>query len=208
MHTVWILGGALFLFALWMFEVDDRWIVAGGLALLAWSFNSVVAARNAVDKAFASVSVMLKKRFDLVPNLVDSVQRYVEHESEVLEEVTRLRAEAGASALSPEQASDLDGRLDRALARLLATAEGYPDLKASENFQQLQRALNEVEEQISAARRTYNAAVKHYDDALHMFPTNVLARLAGFTARPYFEIPEGHDAPPAVGARFRAGRNA
>jgi LemA protein len=207
-NTIWIIGGALLLFALWMFEVDTPWIVAGALALLAWSFNSVVAARNAVDKAFASVSVMLKKRFDLVPNLVDSVQRYLEHESEVLVEVTRLRAEAGARELSPERASELDGRLDRALSRLLATAEGYPELKASEGFQQLQRALNEVEEQISAARRTYNAAVKHYEDALHMFPTNVLARLAGFRERPYFEIPAGHDERPDVGARFRAQRGA
>jgi LemA protein len=208
MNSIWIIGGALFLFALWMFEVDTPWIVAGGLALLAWTFNSVVAARNAVDKAFASVSVMLKKRFDLVPNLVDAVQRYTEHESEVLEEVTRLRAEAGTGELSAERARELDGKLDRALSRLLVTAESYPELKASDNFQQLQRALNEVEEQISAARRTYNAAVKHYDDALHMFPTNVLARLAGFRERPYFEIPQGHDERPDVGARFRAQRGA
>jgi LemA protein len=208
MHTIWIIGGALFLFALWMFGVGTPWLVAGSVALLAWTFNSVVAARNAVDKAFASVAVMLKKRFDLVPNLVDGVQRYLEHEAEVLEEVTRLRAEAASGELSPERAAALDGQLGRALSRLLVTAESYPELKASENFQQLQRALNEVEEQISAARRAYNAAVKDYDDALHMFPTNVLARLAGFTARPYFEAPAGHDERPDVGAQFRARRGA
>jgi LemA protein len=88
----------------------------------------------------------------------------------------------------------------------VATAESYPELKASESFQQLQRALNEVEEQISAARRSYNAAVQHYNDSLRMVPTSWIARAAGFRERPYFEVPDGQAEPIDVGARFRAGR--
>jgi LemA protein len=208
MHSVWILGGALGLFALWMFEVDGRWIAAGGAALLAGAFNSIVSARNQAEKAFASVDAMLAKRFDLIPSLVDSVQRYVEHEAGLLEEVARLRAAAGAGPASVEKAVALDAQAERVLSRLVATAEGYPELKASESFQQLQRALNEVEEQLSAARRSYNAAVQHYNDSLRMVPTRWIAQLAGFRERPYYELPAGHGERPDVGARFRAGRSA
>lgn len=204
MHSVWIVGGAFGLFALWMFGVDWRWLGAGCVAWLALTFNSIVALRNAADDALASVSVMLKKRFDLIPNLVDAVQRYVEHESGVLEEIARLRAQAGARGVTPEQANALDGQLARATSQLLATAESHPELKASENFQQLQRALNEVEEQISAARRAYNAAAKAYNDAVQMFPTNVFAAALAYRERAYFEAPPGHDAKPDVMARFRA----
>jgi len=202
MHSIWIIGGALALFALWMFEVDGRWIAAGTVAWLGLAFNSVIHARNAAETALSSVGVMLKKRFDLIPSLVDAVQRYVEHESELLAEVVRLRARA--ESLPPEQAAALDGQIGQAVSRILATAESYPELKASENFQQLQRALNEVEEQISAARRTYNMAAKLYNDAVRMFPTNLLAAVLRYRERPYFEVPAGHDAPPDVMARFRS----
>lgn len=203
MHSIWILGGALGLFALWMFGVDWRWLSAGSVVWLGLAFNSVVHARNAAETALSSVGVMLKKRFDLIPGLVDAVQRYAEHESELLAEVVRLRAQAGAS-LAPAQAAALDGQVSAALGRLLATAESYPELKASQNFQQLQRALNEVEEQISAARRTYNMAAKQYNDGVRMFPTNLLAALLGYREREYFEVPAGHDAPVDVMARFRS----
>jgi len=202
MHSIWIIGGALALFALWMFEVDGRWIAAGTVAWLGLAFNSVIHARNAAETALSSVGVMLKKRFDLIPSLVDAVQRYVEHESELLAEVVRLRARA--ESLPPEQAAALDGQIGQAVSRILATAEAYPELKASDNFQQLQRALNEVEEQISAARRTYNMAAKGYNDAVRMFPTNLLAAVLGYRERPYFEVPAGHDAAPDVMARFRS----
>jgi LemA protein len=202
MHSVWIIGGALALFALWMLEVDGRWIAAGTVAWLGLAFNSVIHARNTAATALSSVGVMLKKRFDLIPSLVDAVQRYVEHESELLAEVVRLRAQA--TNLPPEQAAALDGQVRRAVGQILATAESYPELKASENFQQLQRALNEVEEQISAARRTYNMAAKLYNDAVSMFPTNLLAAVLRYQERPYFEVPDGHDARPDVMARFRS----
>jgi len=202
MHSIWIIGGALALFALWMFDVDGRWIAAGTVAWLGLAFNSVIHARNAAETALASVGVMLKKRFDLIPSLVDTVQRYVEHESELLTELVRLRARA--AGLPPEQAAAVDGHIGQAVSRILATAEGYPELKASENFQQLQRALNEVEEQISAARRSYNMAARLYNDAVAMFPTNLLAAVLRYRERPYFEVPAGHDAAPDVMARFRS----
>ena len=204
MNSVWIIGGALFLFALWMFEVDRGWIVAGALAWLALVFNSVVSARNQVEKAFASIDAMLKKRFDLIPNLVDSVHGYLEHESQVLADVTKLRSAAASGTPSAERAVALDAQSQQLLSKLVATAEAYPELKASDNFQQLQRALNEVEEQISAARRTYNMAAKGYNDAVRMFPTNLLAGVLGYRERPYFEVPAGHDAAPDVMARFRS----
>lgn len=204
MHSVWIIGGAFGLFAMWMFEVDPRWIGAAGVAWLGLTFNSMVSVRNAVDNALSSVSVLMKKRFDLIPSLVDTVQRYVEHESNVLEEVVRLRTQASRGDVTPEQAHAMDAQLSRAMTQLVATAEGYPELKASENFQQLQRALNEVEEQISAARRAYNAAVKSYNDAVQMFPTNLFALVLSYRTRAFFEAPSGHEAPPDVMARFRA----
>jgi LemA protein len=202
MHSIWIIGGALGLFALWMLEVDGRWLAAGTVAWLGLAFNSVVHAKNMAETALSSVGVMLKKRFDLIPSLVDTVQRYAEHESDLLAEVVRLRAQG--AGLPPEQAAALDGQMSAALSRLLATAESYPELKASENFQQLQRALNEVEEQISAARRTYNMAAKQYNDSVRMFPTNLLAALLGYRERSYFEVPAGQEAPVDVMARFRS----
>jgi LemA protein len=204
MHSIWIIGGAFGLFAMWMLGVDPRWIGASAVAWLGLTFNSIVSVKNEAQNALAGVSVMLKKRFDLIPSLVDAVQRYLEHESNVLEEVVRLRAQASRGGLAPEKAVQLDNQLSRALTQVLATAEGYPELKASENFQQLQRALNEVEEQISAARRSYNAAAKNYNDAVNMFPTNLFAGLLGYKERAYFEAPAGHDASPDVMARFRS----
>ncbi|HEX2485766.1 MAG TPA: LemA family protein [Myxococcota bacterium] len=206
MHSVWIIGGAFVLFALWMHGVDWRWLAAGGAALLALAFNSIVSARNQAEKAWAGIEAMLTKRFDLIPNLVDAVQRYVEHESDLLREVTALRgAERGARAGVAEAAA-ADAQTERVLSRLVATAEAYPELKASESFRELQRALNEVEEQLSAARRAYNAAVQHYNDSLRMVPTGWIARLAGFEERPSYEAPALHEARPDVGERFRGAR--
>jgi len=202
MHSVWIIAGAFGLFAMWMFGVDARWLGAGLVAWLGLAFNSIVSVKNAAENALSGVSVMLKKRFDLIPSLVDAVQRYMEHESSVLEEVVKLRAQANRG-LTTEQANALDRQLARAMSQLVATAEGYPELKASESFQQLQRALNEVEEQISAARRSYNAATKNYNDAVQMFPTNLFAAVLGYRPREFFEAPQGHDATPDVMGRFR-----
>jgi LemA protein len=206
MHSVWIIGGAFVLFALWMQGVEWPWLAAGGAALLALAFNSIVSARNQAEKAWASIDAMLSKRFDLIPNLVDTVQRYVEHEAELLREVTELRGSARGARAGVGEAAAADAQTERVLSRLVATAEAYPELKASESFQELQRALNEVEEQLSAARRAYNAAVAHYNDTLRMVPTGWLARLAGFEERPSYEAPALHAGRPDVGERFRAAR--
>lgn len=204
MQSIWIIGGAFGLFAMWMLDVDPRWIGASAVAWAGLAFNSIVSVRNQVDNALSSVSVMLKKRFDLIPNLVDTVQRYMEHESSVLGEIVALRARASAPGVTPEQMVKLDGQVARALTQVLATAESYPELEASEPFQQLQASINEAEEQISAARRTYNAAVKGYNDAVQMFPTNLFAAVLRYRPREYFEAPEGHEARPDVMARFRS----
>lgn len=204
MHQIWTILGGLVLFAMWMFEVDWRWITAGGVALVAWTFNTMVHARNGADTAFSSVEVMLNKRYDLIPNLVDTVQRYVEHETKVLETVTALRTRAMSGRLSPDEAVQVDNQMGKALAQLFATAEAYPELKANEGFLDLQRGLNEVEEQISAARRAYNASVKLYNDAVHMLPTNLIALMLRWGDRKYFELPEGHGERPDVMARFRS----
>ncbi len=204
MHSIWIIGGALGIFAMWMFEVNPRWIGAFGVAWLGLAFNSIIQARNQADTALSSVGVMLKKRWDLIPSLVDAVQRYVEHESQLLAEVVALRAKATARELPAAEAAALDAQIGRALGQVLVTAESYPELKASESFQQLQRALNEVEEQISAARRTYNAATRTYNDAISMFPTNLLAALLGYRERSYFETTAREEARPEVMERFRA----
>ncbi|RIL04941.1 MAG: LemA family protein [Proteobacteria bacterium] len=187
-----------------MLGVDGRWIGAFGVAWIGLAFNTIVHAKNQAETALASVGVMVKKRWDLIPSLVDAVQRYVEHESQVLEEVVRLRAQATAREVPPAEATALDGPIGRALGQLLVTAEAYPELEASDEFQQLQRALNEVEEQISASRRSYNAAAKSYNDAVRMFPTNLLAALLGYRERGYFETTPAETQPPDVMGRFRA----
>lgn len=208
MHTVWIIGGMLGLFAGWMVGVDARWLWAGGFALLALSFNTIVSARNHVDTTLSSVGVALQKRHDLIPNLVAAVQRYMEHESSVLEEVIRLRAQATSGRLTTSEQAKVEGQIGDVLRQIIATAEGYPELKASESFQQLQRALNEVEEQLSASRRTYNDSVKHFNDCIRMFPTNLIALGMGLRERSYFEVSQAASARPDVAAQFRAGPRA
>jgi LemA protein len=205
-QSIWIIGGALVLFAMYMVGVDWRWLGAGSIAWLGASFNSMVHVRNQADTAFSTIQVMLKKRFDLVPALIDTVQRYMEHESDVLEEVVRVRAMAGDTTLGTAEAASADSATSSALGRLLATAEAYPELKADSGFQNLQRALNEVEEQISAARRSYNMAAKHHNDAVRMFPTNLLATLLRFQEKDYFETPAQQQQPHDVMARFRSHR--
>jgi LemA protein len=205
MNSIWMIAGMFGLFAMWMAGIDPRWILACGLALVAWSFNTVISARNQLEKAFASISVMLQKRHDLIPNLVAAVQRYLEHESDVLERVTALRARATSPSVSPAEQAKVEGEIGQVLRQIVATAESYPELKASENFQQLQRSLNETEEQLSAARRAYNASVQHYDDHRRMFPANLIALVLGYDQHPYFEIKDASVAErPDVAAQFRA----
>jgi len=170
--------------ALWIF------IIAVIAILLIVIYNSLISKKNQVENVFGSVDAMLKKRYDMIPNLVSSVQNYMQHERGTLNELTELRAKALSAGLSSDEKVDLDNKLSKALGGIMVAVENYPDLKASQNFLQLQGSINEVEEQISAARRAYNAAVTSYNNAVEMFPTNVLASMLSYKRKRVFEIPE------------------
>ncbi|MCK9454170.1 MAG: LemA family protein [Sulfurimonas sp.] len=158
--------------------------------ILILMYNSLVAKKNQVTNIFASVDTVLKKRYDLIPNLVASVNKYMEHEKSLLEEVTKLRAEANRPNISDEQKITLDAKVSSALGSIMVAVENYPELKANENVMHLQRTLNEVEEQISAARRAYNQAVTDYNNAIEMIPTNYMASLMSYKQKEVFEIVE------------------
>ena len=153
-------------------------------------YNSLVDKKNQVENAFGGMDVQLKKRYDLIPNLISSVKTYMKHESDTLTEITELRTKALSGGLSNDDKVNLDNKLTSKLGGIMVAVENYPDLKASENFNQLQRSLNEVEEQISASRRSYNASVTSYNNSVEMFPTNILAGIMKMQHKNVFEIPE------------------
>lgn len=147
-------------------------------------YNSLIGKKNMVENAYSSIDVMLKKRFDLIPNLVATVKGYMTHENETLTKVTEMRARAMSGSLTSDQTVELDNML----GRIMVSVEKYPDLKANTNFLQLQGSLNEIEEQISAARRAFNAAVLDYNNAIEMFPSNLVANMINYKTRQMFEI--------------------
>ena len=152
--------------------------------------NSLVAKNNQVTNAFAGIDTYLKKRYDLIPNLVAAVQQYMGHEKSVLTEITELRSKAMSNNLSADEKIDLSNKMNKALHSINVAAENYPDLKSNTNFLQLQGAMNEIEEQLSASRRAYNAAINSYNNAVQMFPTNIIAGMKGMKAKPSFEALE------------------
>jgi len=177
-------------------------LIIGGIVVVlllavVYLFNRVVRLRNEVDTGWSNIDVQLKRRNDLIPNLVEVVKGYAAHERGVFEEVTAARASM-AQAATPAQAGAADAQLGQALGRLFAVAEAYPDLKASQNFLQLQSDLTDTEDKISAARRYYNATVLAYNNAIQTFPTLLFAGLFGFGAREFFAADEGERAPVAV----------
>ena len=149
--------------------------------------NSMVGSRNRVDESWSGIDVQLKRRHDLVPNLVETVKGYATHEREVFTKTTEARAEA-MKAGTVEATQQAEAKLSGALADLRAVAENYPNLRATENFQQLQRNLNEIEDEIQAARRIYNSNVQAYNTKIQIFPNSIIAKSGGFTAREFFEI--------------------
>lgn len=177
-------------------------IAAGAIVVVAtWSlYNRLVARRNAVDNAFATVDVQLKLRCDLIPRVVESTRGYMQYERGVLEQLTKLRAEATTPGLAASTRFQLDGQMGGLLSRIFAVSEQYPDLKASQSILLLQRTLNEVESQIAAARRTYNAAVTDYNTQVQSFPANVVAGVLGFSSRELFEASTADREPVAVTA--------
>ncbi|MFA5454371.1 MAG: LemA family protein [Sulfurimonas sp.] len=156
--------------------------------VLVLMYNSLVAKKNQVENIFASVDTVLKKRYDLIPNLVASVSKYMEHEKSLLEEVTKLRAEATKPDISDAHKIALDAKISSALGSIMVAVEAYPELKANENVMHLQHTLNEVEEQISAARRAYNQSVTDYNNAIEMLPTSFMASLMNYRRKQVFEI--------------------
>lgn len=166
-------------------------------------YNSLVRKRNQIENAFSTIDVMLKRRFDLIPNLVATVQQYAKHEVDTFAAITEMRNKTYAS-LNDSEKADFDKMFSKVRTQFFAVAENYPELKASENFLQLQRSLNETEEQLAAARRTYNAFVTDYNNAVQTFPTNLLAGMFGFTRKAVLTIPEAERATPDVKNLFNS----
>lgn len=152
-------------------------------------YNNLVGLRNKVKDQWAQIDVSLKRRFDLIPNLVETVKGYTKHESETLEKVIKARS-AYASATTPEGQMKADGELTQAISKLFALSESYPDLKANENFKDLQAQLTETEDKIQYARQFYNDVVLQYNNKIEMFPSNVIAGMFGFKNEAFFKVDE------------------
>lgn len=176
------------------------WIFLGVLALLIWfaiaTYNRLVGLSQRSGEAWSDIDVQLKRRTDLVPNLVETVKGYASHERKTFEEVTRWR-NAALTAGSPGARGQAENQLTQALRSLFAVAEAYPELKANQNFQQLQSSLGEVEEAVQNARRYYNAVVRDLNTAIESFPSNFVASTCQFKKREFFELdrPEERQVP-------------
>ena len=165
------------------------------LLLVAIAYNILVVRRNAADNVFSTIDVMLKKRYDLVPNLVETVKGYASHEKEVFSRISEMRAKAVSGNASVEDKINIYGQMTRELGRVFAIAENYPVLKANEQFLNLQKNLSLIEEEIAAARRAYNASVTDFNNSCEMFPTNIFASMFGFSRKNLFQIPEDEKHP-------------
>ena len=161
-------------------------IVAIIIAIIA-IYNSLVTLRQRVKNAWSQIDVQLQRRFDLIPNLVETVKGYMEHESEVLTKVTELRS-SWANAKTVDEKAKLDNQLSESLKTIMAVAEGYPDLKANQNFSELQTELTNTENKISYSRQFYNDTVTRYNTKLELFPSNVIASMFNFKSEELFEV--------------------
>ena len=160
--------------------------------LLVWvitTYNSLITLRNRVKDQWAQIDVQLKRRFDLIPNLVETIKGYAKHEKETLESVIKAR-NTYTTAVTPEEQMKADGELTRAISKLFALTESYPELKANTNFQQLQQELTETEEKIASARQFYNDTVLQYNNKVEMVPSNIVASLFKFNKEAFFEANE------------------
>ncbi|HOI97195.1 MAG TPA: LemA family protein [Candidatus Pacearchaeota archaeon] len=171
-------------------EIATIVILAVVAALFVWlilNYNRLVAFKNRTKEAWADIDVQLKRRYDLIPNLMETVKGYAAHEKQVLENVTAARS-AAMDAKTPEEKIEKENALSQTLKSLFAVAENYPDLKASANFLELQRELSDTENKIQAARRFYNGNVRDFNIAIESFPSNVVAAVFGFKQMKLFEI--------------------
>jgi len=173
------------------------WVLLGVAGLLVVGlivvYNGLVTSKIRVDESWSDITVQLKRRLDLIPNLVDTVKGYAKHEEGVFTKVTEARtAMTGATGVA--DTAEADNMLTGALKSLFAVAEDYPDLKANENFLELQKELVDTEDKIQAARRFYNASVRDFNTKLQVFPTVIIGRILGFTARDFYELDEEEQA--------------
>ena len=173
------------------------WIVLGIVAVIGiflWiTYNGLVTLKIRVDEAWSDITVQLKRRADLIPNLINTVKGYAAHESTVFQQVTDARS-AVVNASSPKEAAKADNMLEDALKSIFAVAEAYPDLKASQNFSELQAELVDTEDKIQAARRFYNGGVRDLNTKIALFPNNVFAGMLGFKSREFYEVDEAERA--------------
>lgn len=153
-------------------------------------YNSLIRKKNEIENAFGGMDVQLKKRYDLIPNLVATVKQYASHEKETFERITALRTKASNGNLSEDEKVALDNEITQSLTGIMVAVEDYPELKANEQFMQLQRTLNEVEAQISASRRSYNSVITDFNNAVETFPNSIMAGFMNLKRREVFEIPE------------------
>jgi len=153
-------------------------------------YNGLITLKNRVDEAWSDIDVQLKRRYDLIPNLVNTVKGYATHEKELFEKVTAART-AAMGAGTPAQKEQAENMLSGTLKSLFAVAENYPDLKANQNFLELQRELTDTEDKIQAARRFYNGNVRDFNTKIQVFPTNIFAGMLNFTKREFFAAEEG-----------------
>jgi LemA protein len=176
------------------------WIVIGVVAVvlvwLVFTYNRLIRLRNESEQGYSSIDIQLKRRADLIPNLVETVKAYAAHERAVFDDVTEARARTLAAG-SVGDAVAAEQQMRGALGRLFAVAEAYPQLRASENFQQLQEELSDTEDKIAAARRYYNNVVRRFNTAQQTLPTSLLAGPLGFRPREYFELEDEGDRAPA-----------
>jgi LemA protein len=177
------------------------WIIVAAavvlLLIVVAMYNRLVRLRNRTENAWAQVDVQLKKRYDLIPNLVETVKGYASHERETFEEVTRART-AAQQAQGVQAQAQAENALTAAIGRLFAVAEAYPELRATENFQQLQAELADIEDNIAVSRQVYNDTVLTYTTAIQSVPTNIFANIFNFGPKQYFEIEDAARAAPRV----------
>ncbi|MFH0884912.1 MAG: LemA family protein [Candidatus Micrarchaeota archaeon] len=174
-------------------------VVALGFLLLVYvvmTYNRLVTLRNRVDNAWAQIDVQLKRRYDLIPNLIETVKGYMKHEKTTLENITKYRAAIMTGSV--EERAKANNMLSQTLKSLFAVAENYPKLEASQNFKLLQEELAGTENKIAYIRTAYNDSVLEYDNAIEMFPSSVVAGMTGFKGKPYFEAPEAEKQAPKV----------
>jgi len=177
----------------WIFLVLLALLILWGVA----TYNSLIQMREQVDASWSDIDVQLKQRHDLIPNLVETVKGYATHERETLEKVIQARS-AAMSSTTPHDRAQAEGLLTRTLGSLFALSESYPDLKANENFLQLQNSLGNLETKIEQARRHYNTMVRDFNTRIRQVPANIVASAFGFLAREFFEVDEGERAVPKV----------